>query len=159
MHRLRVRLISPSTQATTSTGEVSVQSGKKKRGPTNPNNLLKPSSGLTTARNLCGTEGQARRKTGTVAEFTTHCNSLTAQQSPTPLARSLSTLLRQMLPNSQLAVPAHNSPALVSLSSSLTWSGVSKRDHYHGLPRSSTSNFRGLCSYSLIFYSRDRDWW
>ncbi|KAG1733417.1 hypothetical protein EDD22DRAFT_852610 [Suillus occidentalis] len=72
--------ISPSTQAAMSTGEVPVQSGKKKRGPTNPNNLFKPSSGLTTARNLCGIEWQAQRKTGTVAEFTTHWNSLTPQQ-------------------------------------------------------------------------------
>ncbi|KAG1748860.1 uncharacterized protein EDB91DRAFT_1078998 [Suillus paluster] len=72
--------ISPSTQAATSTGEVPVQSGKKKRGLTNPNNLFKPSSGSTTARNLCGIEWQAQRKMGTVTEFTTHWNSLTPQQ-------------------------------------------------------------------------------
>ncbi|KAG1849964.1 hypothetical protein F4604DRAFT_1934653 [Suillus subluteus] len=75
--------ILPSTQAATSTlaGEVPVQSGKKKRGPTNPNNLFKSSSGSTTARNLWYR------------------------------------MARQTLPNSQLTVPAHNSPAFVSLSS------------------------------------------
>ncbi|KAG2743749.1 hypothetical protein P692DRAFT_20647498, partial [Suillus brevipes Sb2] len=76
------------TQAATSTGEVPAQSGKKKRGPTNPNNLFKPSSGSTTARNLCGIEWQAQRKTGTVAEFTTHWNSLTPQQREPYVSRS-----------------------------------------------------------------------
>ncbi|KAG2105759.1 uncharacterized protein F5147DRAFT_236516 [Suillus discolor] len=42
--------------------------------------------------------------------------SLPNRESPMSLARSLPTLLRQTLPNSQLTVPAHNSPALVSLS-------------------------------------------
>ncbi|KAG1743580.1 uncharacterized protein EDB91DRAFT_1080983 [Suillus paluster] len=80
--------ISPSTQAATSTGEVPVQSGKKKRGLTNLNNLFKPSSGSTTARNLCGIEWQAQCKMSTVAEFTTHWNSLTPQQREPYITRS-----------------------------------------------------------------------
>ncbi|KAG2081017.1 uncharacterized protein F5147DRAFT_783962 [Suillus discolor] len=59
-----------SPPSATSTGDVLTQPVKKKRGPTNPNNVFKPSSGSTTARNLCGIEWQAQHKTGTVAEFT-----------------------------------------------------------------------------------------
>ncbi|KAG2046985.1 hypothetical protein BDR06DRAFT_1014288 [Suillus hirtellus] len=41
-----------SPPSATSTGDVLTQPVKKKRGPTNPNNVFKPSSGSTTARNL-----------------------------------------------------------------------------------------------------------
>ncbi|KAG1836299.1 hypothetical protein F4604DRAFT_1910392, partial [Suillus subluteus] len=77
-----------SPPSATSTGEVLTQPVKKKRGPTNPNNVFKPSSGSMTARNLCGIEWQAQCKTETVAEFTAHWNSLTLQQREPYIARS-----------------------------------------------------------------------
>lgn len=75
------------TSASSSTGAI-VQPGKKKRTPTNPNNIFKPSSDSTTARNLCGIEWQAEHKTGTIAEFTAHWNSLTAKQKESYASRS-----------------------------------------------------------------------
>ncbi|KAG1854922.1 hypothetical protein F4604DRAFT_1801599 [Suillus subluteus] len=77
-----------SLPSATSTGEVLTQPVKKKRGPTNPNNVFKPSLGSTTMHNLCGIEWQAQRKTETVAEFTAHWNSLTLQQREPYIARS-----------------------------------------------------------------------
>ncbi|KAG2107570.1 hypothetical protein BD769DRAFT_1779458 [Suillus cothurnatus] len=67
------------TSVSSSTGAI-VQPSKKKRTPTNPNNIFKPSSDSTTPRNLCGIEWQAEHKTGTIAEFAAHWNSLTAKQ-------------------------------------------------------------------------------
>ncbi|KAG2035246.1 hypothetical protein BDR03DRAFT_1012756 [Suillus americanus] len=75
------------TSASSSTGVI-VQPGKNKRTPTNPNNIFKPSSDSTTARNLCGIEWQAEHKTGTIAEFTAHWNSLTAEQKESYASRS-----------------------------------------------------------------------
>ncbi|KIK45216.1 hypothetical protein CY34DRAFT_801829 [Suillus luteus UH-Slu-Lm8-n1] len=75
------------TSASSSAGSI-VQPGKKKRTPTNPNNIFKPSSDSTTARNLCGIEWQAEHKTGTIAEFTAHWNSLTAKQKESYASRS-----------------------------------------------------------------------
>lgn len=70
-----------------STGVI-VQPGKKKRTPTNSNSIFKPSSDSTTARNLCGIEWQAEHKTGTIAEFAAHWNSLTAKQKESYTSRS-----------------------------------------------------------------------
>ncbi|KAG2045327.1 hypothetical protein BDR03DRAFT_977115 [Suillus americanus] len=77
-----------SPPSATSTGEVLTQPVKKKSCPTNPNNVFKPSSGSTTAHNLCGIKWQAQCKTGTVAEFTMHWNSLTLQQREPYIAHS-----------------------------------------------------------------------
>ena len=136
--------------------------------------FLHPSnSGSTTARNLCGIEWQAQRKTGTVAEFTTHWNSLTPQQREPFVSRSkladtvslsffgdiiilFDCRLRQPLPNLQLAVPAHNSPAFISPSfASSRCIFICAWHSFHLLLLSLSLAYSHLLSLSLSFaYSR-----